>query len=147
MLELDAFVLGKGKAPAQTVGAFLSGGVSHFGRVEPTYARGISEADLRGLFPAEITSVLQKGLVNFDSKISGFSASDAVLTGPETRTSSPVRIVRNPDSFEAVGATPEELSAPPRTAFAAPKRYSKSTYKFTHGKRRISPCVLKNHGE
>lgn len=103
-LEHDAFLLGKGKAPAQTVGAFLSGGVSHFGRVEPTYARGTSEADLRGLFPAEITSVLQKGLVNFDAKISGFSASDAVLTGPETRTSSPVRIVRNPDSFEAVGA-------------------------------------------
>lgn len=103
-LEHAAFAMGGGKAPAQTVGAFLSGGVCRFGRVEPTYARGVCEADLRKLYPAEITSVLQKGLLNFDTKLAGFAAADAVLTGPETRTSSPVRIVRNAQSLEAVGA-------------------------------------------
>lgn len=103
-LEHAAFVLGGGKAPAQTAGAFLHGGVSRFGRVEPTYARGVAEADLRGLYPAEITAVLQKGLLNFNTKLAGFAAADAVLTGPETRTSSPVRIVRSADSLEAVGA-------------------------------------------
>lgn len=59
---------------------------------------------MRKLYPAEITSVLQKGLLNFDTKLAGFAAADAVLTGPETRTSSPVRIVRNAQSLEAVGA-------------------------------------------
>ena len=103
-LEHKGFAMGGGKAPAQTVGSFLNGGASRFGRVEPTYARGVAEADLRKLFPAEITSVLQKGLLSFDRKLAGFAAADAVLTGPETRTSSPVRISRGADSLEALGA-------------------------------------------
>ncbi len=101
-IEQNAFLLGKGKAPAQTVGAFL-GGASKFGKVEPTYARGVNEASLSSLFPDEITSVLKKGLLQFDSKLHGFADQEAVLTGPETRTSSPVRIVRNKDTLEAVG--------------------------------------------
>lgn len=103
-IERKAFELGGGmKAPAQTVGAFLNGGVSRFGKVEPTYARGVDDQKLEKLFPYEVTSVLKAGLLAFDKKLKGFADSEAVLTGPETRTSSPVRIIRNSESLEAVG--------------------------------------------
>ncbi len=102
-IERSAFILGNGRAPAQTVGAFLNGGVSKFGKVEPTYARGVEEAPLSKLFSDEITNVLQKGILQFEHKLHGFADMEAVLTGPETRTSSPVRIVRNKVSLEAVG--------------------------------------------
>ncbi len=102
-IEKAAFVLGKGKAPAQTVGAFLNGGISRFGKVEPTYQRGVIDEDLTKLFPEEIVAVLKTGLVMLDKKLHGFADPEAVLTGPETRTSSPVRIKRNPDSLEAIG--------------------------------------------
>ena len=103
-IEGKAFEMGRGiKAPAQTVGAFLNGGISHFGKVEPTYARGVEDKNLSELFPDEVTSVLKTGLLAMDRKIRGFADTQAVLTGPETRTSSPVRIVRNSESLEAVG--------------------------------------------
>lgn len=103
-IERKAFEMGGGiKAPAQTVGAFLDGGVSRFGRVEPTYARGVEDKNLSELFPEEVISVLKTGLVALDRKLKGFADSEAVLTGPETRTSSPVRIVRNGETLEAVG--------------------------------------------
>ena len=104
-IERTAFVLGKSKAPAQSVGAFIRGGVSDFTKVEPTYAGGVSEANLSELFPDEVVSVLKKGILQFDRKISGFADPKAILTGPETRTSSPIRIVRNPDSYEAAGVS------------------------------------------
>ncbi len=102
-LEREAFRLGREKAPAQTVGAFLNGGLSRFGNVEPTYARGVEETDFSELFPQEVLSVLRKGILNFDRKLHGFADPKAVLTGPETRTSSPVRIVRDKDTGEAIG--------------------------------------------
>lgn len=102
-IERRAYFLGREKAPAQSVGAFLNGGASKFGRVEPTYARGVEDAPLSELFPEEIISVLKKGIQQFDRKLQGYADPEAVLTGPETRTSSPVRIVRNRDSLEAVG--------------------------------------------
>lgn len=97
-LEERAFSLGKGNycAPMTTAGAFLSNS-SHLGlgRVEPSYALGVTDCDIAQLFPEEISAMLQKGLVHFDQKIPGFAAPDSVLTGVETRTSSPVRILRN----------------------------------------------------
>lgn len=103
-IERKAFEMGGGeKAPAQTVGAFLNGGVSRFGKVEPTYARGVEDKKLAELFPEEITSVLKTGLSALDRKLRGFADPEAVLTGPETRTSSPVRIVRNGETLEAIG--------------------------------------------
>lgn len=102
-IEKKAFEMGGAKAPAQTVGAFLNGGVSKFGKVEPTYARGVADKNLAELFPEEITSVLKTGLVALDKKLHGFADPEAVLTGPETRTSSPVRIVRNSETAEAIG--------------------------------------------
>jgi len=102
--ERLAFALGKGKAPAETVGAFLSGEKSGFGRVMPTYSRGVAETDLTALYPEEMTSVLRAGIHAFHNRIRCFDDPEAVLTGPETRTSSPVRIVRDGESLEAVGA-------------------------------------------
>lgn len=102
-IEQRAFELGRTKAPAQTVGSFLNGGLSHFGKVEPSYARGVAEASFSELFPREVVSVLQKGILDFDRKLHGFADEAAVLTGPETRTSSPLRVLRNKETCEAEG--------------------------------------------
>ena len=102
-IEKKAFEMGGAKAPAQTVGAFLNGGTSKFGKVEPSYARGVVDKNLAELFPDEVTAVLKTGITALDRKLRGFADPQAVLTGPETRTSSPVRIVRNSETLEAIG--------------------------------------------
>lgn len=100
MLEERAFQMGGGnyRAPAVTVGEFLAGkaGLS-LGRVEPSYALGVTPADFDQLFPAFVTQLMRTGLQRFGRKLPGFDAADSVLTGPETRTSSPVRILRGED--------------------------------------------------
>ncbi len=96
-LERQAFLLGGGSyaAPVQDVGSFLNGRAGFsVGRVKPSYARGVCGADFTTLFPPFVTDMLQKGLRQFDRKLPGYAAADTVLTGPETRTSSPVRILR-----------------------------------------------------
>jgi len=96
-LEQAAFSMGGANftAPAQDAASFLSGksGVK-FGRVEPTYARGVAQGDFKKLFPNDVYKMLGEGLQNFDRRIAGFAAEDTILTGVETRTSSPVRIPR-----------------------------------------------------
>ena len=96
--EKIAFITG-GKnysAPAQTVGSFLNNKMGlEINRVNPSYSFGVKACNFKDVFPKEISDMLQKGLVNFNTKINGFSSSDAVLTGIETRTSSPIRIIRN----------------------------------------------------
>ncbi len=84
-------------APCQTVGSFL-GKIkkNEPSRVLPTYRDGnVTMTSLDRVLPAFVSEALQFGLENFDRKIRGFAADDAVLTGVETRTSSPVRIPRN----------------------------------------------------
>lgn len=97
-LERKAFAAGGGdySAPVQTVGDFFDGkNASEPGRILPTYAGGrVRAARLDNMFEDYVTSELKRGLVSFDKKISGFSASDAVLTGVETRSSAPLRILR-----------------------------------------------------
>ncbi len=105
-LEQDAFLAG-GKtyaAPCQTVGAFLGKGApSEPSRILPTYRDGnVSVTSLDSVLPAFVSESLKFGLLNFDRKIKGFAADDAVLTGVETRTSSPLRIPRN-ESYLAAG--------------------------------------------
>lgn len=98
MLEENAFRLGGGKyaAPVQRVDDFIAGRVSKkTGNVNPSYTRGWKFADLNECVPQEIAAVIKEALVNFDGKIKGFASADAILTGVETRTSSPVRIERN----------------------------------------------------
>lgn len=97
-IEKNAFVCGGGnyRAPIQTVGDFLEGksGTEPL-RVMPTYMNGECRfADLTEIFPDCVNRTLAYGLEVFDSKLEGFSAPDAVLTGAETRTSAPVRIPR-----------------------------------------------------
>ena len=101
-LERRAFSLtGKKGAPVQTVGSFLTGKPRDFGRVTPSYTGTVVPTDLCKLFPGPIVDMLKTGLLVFDKKISGFAAGDSVLTGPETRTSAPVRILRD-ENFESV---------------------------------------------
>ncbi len=96
--EKAAFVAGGSNysAPAQTVGCFLDGrkGIE-INSVDPSYALGVKECDFNAIFPSYISSMMKDGLISFGRKIRGFDAKDSVLTGIETRTSSPVRILRN----------------------------------------------------
>lgn len=86
------------KAVAGDVGSFVAGKSGlNITSVLPSYARGIAEADLQNFYPAQITNMLKKGLAVFGRKLTGFDAAGALLSGPETRTSSPVRINRRED--------------------------------------------------
>lgn len=99
-LEKTAFELGgkNYKAPAQTVGNFLKGKPgANIKRVTPTYPLGVTDADFNKLFPEFITKNLRESLSVLNKKLPGFAADDSVLTGVETRTSSPVRIHRDED--------------------------------------------------
>ena len=83
-------------APAQRFGDFLEGRASTGeGAVQPTYLPGVHWCDLHEVLPECITDNLKKGIVDLDKRLKGFADPDAVLTGPETRSSSPVRIVRD----------------------------------------------------
>ena len=99
-IEQRAFRCGGGNyhAPAQRVGDFLAGRASTApGRVQPTYRPGVTWCDLHDVLPARITATLAQALPAFGKKLRGFDDPDAVLTAPETRSSSPVRIVRGSD--------------------------------------------------
>ena len=82
-------------APAQTVPDFLLHRVTDKFRLEPSYQPGVVPWDLHALLPEEIGGVLERTLLCFDSKLKGFAGQEATLTGVETRTSAPVRILRN----------------------------------------------------
>ena len=104
-IEKKAFEVG-GKnycAPAQTVGDFLQGRPSTGpGSVMPTYRPGVTWCDLGDVLPEKITGALKKALPLLDGNLKGFADPDAVLTAPETRSSSPVRIVRD-EGKQSVG--------------------------------------------
>ena len=97
-LEQKAFRMGGGdySAPVQLLGDYIDGTVSKkFGRVTPSILRGTCFADLNDLLPSDVNALMKKGFARFEKNIRGFAAKDTVLTGVETRTSAPVRIVRN----------------------------------------------------
>ncbi len=97
-LEEQAFEAGGNNyyAPAQKVGDFLSGQPSRgAGSVLPTYRPGVTWCDLHSVLPNKITNALKTAIVQLDNNLKGFANPDAVLTAPETRSSSPVRIVRD----------------------------------------------------
>ena len=104
-LERAAFQAG-GKnyaAPVQLVGDFLKGKTSaKFGEVQPTYAAGTAFADLRETLGDSITNALKSAIVDMDRRLHGFACPDAILTGVESRTSSPVRIERD-ESLQSIG--------------------------------------------
>ena len=104
-LEQATFRAGGGgyTAPAQTVGSFLSGGGElALDRVQPSYPRGVTPCDLGSLLPDELSAALRQGLGDFGRKMAAYRAPDAVLTGLETRTSSPVRLVRGKDDLQCL---------------------------------------------
>ena len=105
-LESTAFKYGGGdyRAPLQTVGDFLSEKTgTEPTEVMPTYRDGkICLASMDDVLPPFVTRELRYGLLSFEKKLSGFSSSTALLSGVETRTSSPVRIMRN-EALCAIG--------------------------------------------
>ena len=96
-IERAAFAVSESfRAPAQTVGDFLSLRKSDgAGAVMPSYKPGVHWCDLHDVLPERITGVLENALPELGKKLKGFDAPDAVLTAPETRSSSPVRILRD----------------------------------------------------
>lgn len=99
-LESRAFELGGGtyEAPGQLVGDFVKGQRSReFGSVLPSYKPGVLLGDLHTSLPAYAIEAIREALPAFERQIKGFSMPDAVLTGVETRTSSPLRITRGKD--------------------------------------------------
>ncbi len=96
-------VSGSYRAPAQTVGDFLEGKPSAGpGRVVPTYRPGVVWCDLSDVLPEKITAALREALPKLGKKLHGFDSPEAVLTAPETRSSSPVRILRDDTRQSAV---------------------------------------------
>ena len=102
-LEEKAFDLG-GKnyfAPIQRVEDFLNGNKSEkVGEIKPTYRPGVTLSDLNEVLPKFVSQTLKEGILYFDTKLKGFASPDAILTGVETRSSSPVKILRD-DNMEA----------------------------------------------
>lgn len=98
--ERRAFALGGGNydAPAQRLGDFLAGRPSEaLGTVEPSYQPAVKPTDLASALPDYAIVALREAIPAFDRQIRGFALADAVLTGVETRTSSPLRITRGAD--------------------------------------------------
>ncbi|MEA5466951.1 NAD(P)/FAD-dependent oxidoreductase [Leptothoe sp. PORK10 BA2] len=103
-LESRAFELGGGtyEAPGQLVGDFLAGVAStQLGSVKPSYRPGVHLCDLGPSLPDYAIEAIREALPVFEQKIPGFAMHDAVLTGVETRTSSPIRIKRG-DDFQSL---------------------------------------------
>jgi uncharacterized protein len=109
--EEKAFVAGGSSyfAPAQRVGDFLAGRASAgLGAVVPSYKPGVTPTDLALCLPAFAVTAMREALPAFDRQIKGFALDDAVMTGVETRTSSPIRITRTPhyESANTAGLYP-----------------------------------------
>lgn len=103
--ESRAFELGGGtyEAPGQLVGDFLAGKAStKLGEVIPSYTPGVHLTDLATSLPVYAIEAIREALPAFDKQIKGFARPDAVLTGVETRTSSPIRITRDEQTFQSL---------------------------------------------
>jgi len=103
--ERLAYQLGGGdyKAPAQLTGDFLADRTSKtWGNVEPTYKPGVVFAPLKECLPDYVSETLKEAIIAFDSRIKGFAMPESILTGVETRSSSPVRIKRDDDHISNI---------------------------------------------
>lgn len=101
--ERKAFTLGGSNynAPAQLVGDFLADRPStRLGEVEPSYRKAVRLSELKDCLPDYVVETMREAIPELDKKLRGFALPDAVLTGVETRSSSPVKIIRG-DDFEA----------------------------------------------
>ena len=97
-IEHKAFEVGGGDyvAPCQLVGDFLKNNPSKkLSFVKPSFTTGVTPSDIRSVLPKKVTDTMAYALVQMDKKLKGFALPDAVLTAPESRSSSPVRIIRD----------------------------------------------------
>ena len=95
-LEKAAWELGNGKIPVQLFGDFKKHQAStEFGQIKPEMKGAYVLSDVRSILPEEVGDSIEKGVLAFGKKIAGFDREDALLSGVESRTSSPVRITRN----------------------------------------------------
>jgi uncharacterized FAD-dependent dehydrogenase len=104
-LESKAFLLGGStyNAPGQLIGDFLANRPStELGSVIPSYKPGITLCNLADALPAFAIEAMREAIPEFDKQIKGFSLNDAILTGVETRTSSPIRIKRKDDDLQSL---------------------------------------------
>lgn len=97
-LEERAFLLGGSNyfAPIQRLEDFLENKKSdHIGVIQPTYKPGVTLSNLNSILPGFVSNTLKEAIPFFDNKLNGFANPDSILTGVETRSSSPVRILRD----------------------------------------------------
>ena len=102
-IEQKAFKVGGGDytAPAQLLGDFLKNTPSKkLGAVNPSCPTGVTMTDIRTVLPQKVTDTIAGAIYDFDRKLNGFNLYDAVLTAPESRSSSPIRIIRD-EFFQA----------------------------------------------
>lgn len=114
-LEKRAFAAGEGKVPVQTFASFVKAGEKEADQAEieklnlpdpgwePAMRGKWTMANVRAILPEELNTDIEEGMRAFERKITGFADGHALLAGVESRTSSPVRIVRDNDTLEAVG--------------------------------------------
>lgn len=104
-IETAAFRAGGGDhtAPAQRVSDFLAGRASSES-LDTSYRRGVRAGDLTELLPPEVVLTMQRALRHFGRRVRGYDGPEGVLIGVETRTSAPVRVVRDRDSYQSVTA-------------------------------------------
>ena len=101
-LEHAAYDLGNGKAPCETIAHYLKqSSVNDITSVQPTYARGVTMTSLHVLLPDALNQSLEEMLIHTESIFPGFTAEGALFTGVETRTSSPIRILRDLKTLES----------------------------------------------
>ena len=104
-LEHKAFIAGgsTGKAPAVRYGDLIRNKkTTEFGKVKPSFMPGVTNADLNEVFPDEILETIKDGVEKMGKRIKGFDDPDSVLTAVEARSSSPVRIVRDPETLQSI---------------------------------------------
>ena len=104
-LEKKAFILG-GKnynAPIQKIEDFLQNRkTTELGKIKPTYMPGVTYSNLNEILPNFVAETLKEGIIELDKKLHGFGDKDAILTGVETRSSSPVQITRDKETLNSV---------------------------------------------
>ena len=100
-IEHKAYELGRGKIPVSLFGDYKNNRISSmFGSVKPVFKGNYEFCNVNDMFPDYINNALKEGIISFDKKIKGFASDDAIIAGPEARTSSPIRIIRS-DNGEA----------------------------------------------
>lgn len=104
-LEQKAFIAGGSNyfAPVQKIGDILKGIPStSIGNIEPTFMPGVTPSDFRDIFPNFIYESIKLGIIEMDKKIKGFGDENGLLTAVESRSSSPIRIIRDKETLQSI---------------------------------------------